>query len=142
MIEVVAGVLEHPTRLGMYLIGERRADDRHYPNCWECPGGKKEPGEQDHEALRREWGEELEEDVYVGPRLFEGEYTFSGGPFTLRAYLIMLARTGIGFTPKLRVHNRVQWASRTVMLAIPNHLATPSLHGIAATLRRKPPGGA
>jgi len=49
-IRVVAAVIEQG---GRYLITQRRPSAV-LPLMWEFPGGKVEPGEDDHTALRRE----------------------------------------------------------------------------------------
>lgn len=54
-IWVVAAVIE---REGYLLIGQR-AGHKRYGGKWEFPGGKLEPGEAHHEAIRRELWEEL-----------------------------------------------------------------------------------
>lgn len=53
---VAAGALIGP--LGM-LIVHRRPDRRHFPGCWDFPGGHLEPGEDAAVALARELDEEL-----------------------------------------------------------------------------------
>lgn len=54
-IHVVAGLLE---REGTVLL-DRRRRGTHLEGLWEFPGGKREPGEDDHQALVRELAEEL-----------------------------------------------------------------------------------
>ena len=56
MIEVVTGVL---IKDGRIFLQQRRGDDKHAPFKWETPGGKVEGNESHHDALRREWREEL-----------------------------------------------------------------------------------
>ena len=57
MLTIVAGMLLDEDR---FLIGQRKADNKSYPDLWELPGGKIEPNETPDEAIKREWMEELE----------------------------------------------------------------------------------
>jgi 8-oxo-dGTP diphosphatase len=61
-IRVVAAVIEND---GRYLITRRRPTAV-LPNLWEFPGGRVEPGEDDANALRREFRERLEAEIRVG----------------------------------------------------------------------------
>jgi len=61
-IRVVAAVIE---RDGRYLITQRRPNAV-LPMLWEFPGGRREDGETDADALRREVRERLDADVEVG----------------------------------------------------------------------------
>ncbi len=55
-LKVAAGLVLRPD--GQLLLGQR-PQGKSYAGWWELPGGKLEPGEQPHEALRRELKEEL-----------------------------------------------------------------------------------
>jgi 8-oxo-dGTP diphosphatase len=55
-VRVVAAVIRRGDRL---LVCQRPRHKRH-GGLWEFPGGKREPGEDDADALRRELREELE----------------------------------------------------------------------------------
>lgn len=61
-IRVVAAVIE---RHGRYLITQRRPNAV-LPLLWEFPGGRREEGETDSDALEREVKERLSADVKVG----------------------------------------------------------------------------
>lgn len=75
---VVAALIE---RGGRVLVSQR-LPDAGQPNRWEFPGGKREPGEGDRAALRRELIEELGIDLTVGERV----WTAAAGPLELRFY--------------------------------------------------------
>jgi len=74
-IHVVAGIL---VRDGCVLLGQRRSDQP-FPDLWEFPGGKVEPGESAREALVREFAEELATAAVPGPRLLTYRYTYPNG---------------------------------------------------------------
>ena len=75
---VVAAVIE---RGGWILITQRPETSGH-AGRWEFPGGKREPGERDIEALRRELREELGIEI-TDPRMIWRE---DAGPLRLRFY--------------------------------------------------------
>jgi len=75
---VVAALIERGGRL---LISQRRPDAGH-GGRWEFPGGKREPGEQDVQALSRELREELGIELPIGPHA----WTARSGPLELRFY--------------------------------------------------------
>lgn len=57
-IHVVAAIVWHPNQLNTFLIS-RRQQGKHLEHLWELPGGKKEPGENREQALKRELAEEI-----------------------------------------------------------------------------------
>jgi 8-oxo-dGTP diphosphatase len=77
-IVVVAAVIE---RGGRVLVSQRMPDAGH-GNRWEFPGGKRERGEGDRAALRRELREELGVELTVADRV----WTSHAGPLELRFY--------------------------------------------------------
>jgi mutator protein MutT len=62
VIEVGAGIIQ---RQGRYLVSQR-PEGTHLGQCWEFPGGKREPGETIEECVAREIREELGVEVRVG----------------------------------------------------------------------------
>lgn len=60
---VTAALIEHD---GKILLTRRRADVP-YPNLWEFPGGKLEPGEDPRDCIVREIFEELGMMISAGP---------------------------------------------------------------------------
>lgn len=75
---VVAALIERGGRL---LISQRRPDAGH-GGRWEFPGGKRESGEHDAQALQRELREELGIELAIGPHA----WTARSGPLELRFY--------------------------------------------------------
>lgn len=75
---VVAAVIE---RGGRILICQR-PEGVGQPGRWEFPGGKREPGEGDRMALRRELREELGIELAIEGRI----WTAHAGPLELRFF--------------------------------------------------------
>jgi 8-oxo-dGTP diphosphatase len=71
-VDVVAAVIE---RDGKVLIA-RRPEGAHLGGLWEFPGGKRQPGETQEEALGRELREELGLEVRVGPAIEAVEWGY------------------------------------------------------------------
>ncbi len=57
-VHVVAAVIWRNPDRREFLIAQRRTD-QHLADLWEFPGGKRESGESDWQALYRELGEEV-----------------------------------------------------------------------------------
>lgn len=75
---VVAAIIE---RGGRILVSQR-GPAVGQPNRWEFPGGKRERGEGDRQALARELHEELGVELPIGPRV----WTSGAGPLELRFF--------------------------------------------------------
>ncbi len=75
---VVAALIEHGGRI---LVSQRGQNVGH-AGRWEFPGGKREPGESDRQALARELREELAVDLEVGPLV----WSTRAGPLVLRFF--------------------------------------------------------
>ena len=106
---VVAAVIVEDgcTGEGRKFLCMRRTRSR-YPYIserWEFPGGKVEDGESDHEALVREIREEMDWDVFVGPKLGSVDYDYPDFSVSVTAYL---CRGGSGMF-KLLDHLGYKW---------------------------------
>jgi 8-oxo-dGTP diphosphatase len=105
---VVAAVIE---RGGRILVSQRGAAVGQ-PGRWEFPGGKREPGESDDDALARELREELGVEVAIGARV----WTARAGPLELRFF-----RCGWrdGQRPRPLGSEQFRWVRRGDLPALP-----------------------
>ena len=106
VVQVVGAALVDGDRV---LVAQRSGGS--YDGCWEFPGGKVEPGEEELAALVREIGEEL--GVTVGPQAFLGEVVLDGvvagglpGASTLRVWS---GRVRPGSEVTAREHSELRW---------------------------------
>lgn len=100
-MRVVCGILIWNDKV---LVGKRKYDNKTYPGKWEFPGGKIEDGETEWEAIKREFKEELDIEVYPFHELrtlTNGEIEFT--PFTLRLE---------GGKAKLNEHEEVRFVNK------------------------------
>jgi 8-oxo-dGTP diphosphatase len=88
VIEVAAGLI---FRRGRLLITQRRAGD-HLAGLWEFPGGKREPGENFEQCLRRELSEELGVETAPGQLLDAITHSYPEKTVHLRFYLCRCER--------------------------------------------------
>lgn len=77
-VVVVAAVIERGGR----ILVSKRGPDGGQPGRWEFPGGKREDGEGDRQALARELREELGIEAAIGARV----WTARAGPLELRFF--------------------------------------------------------
>lgn len=74
---------------------------------WEFPGGKLEAGESYRDAVIREFREEFELDIEVGPTIGESSFRNDGRRYDLVAVLV-----GFDGEPgTLREHDQYRWVS-------------------------------
>ena len=135
VVQVVGAALVDGDRV---LVAQRSGGP--YDGCWEFPGGKVEPGEEELAALVREIGEEL--GVAVVPQAFLGEVVLDGvvagglpGASTLRVWS---ARVETGSEVTAHEHSELRWltadelesldwipADRPLLPAVRSSLAHP-----------------
>ena len=101
VVVVVAAVVE---RDGL-ILAARRTEPPALAGRWEFPGGKREPGESDHEALERECTEEMGVRIAVGDRIGP-EYVIANGAMVVRTYLAELVT---GEPAPIENHDAVCW---------------------------------
>ncbi|MBF5040876.1 (deoxy)nucleoside triphosphate pyrophosphohydrolase [Aggregicoccus sp. 17bor-14] len=74
-VRVVAALIPQRDAPGRFLV-QQRLPGGSRALLWEFPGGKVEPGESEPEALARECREELDVQLAVGRRLWEGRHSY------------------------------------------------------------------
>ncbi|WP_224363140.1 (deoxy)nucleoside triphosphate pyrophosphohydrolase [Hyalangium versicolor] len=74
-VRVVAALIPEPGEGSRFLV-QQRLPGGSRALLWEFPGGKVEAGETDEAALARECREELDVELEVGRRLWEGRHTY------------------------------------------------------------------
>ncbi|HET9451237.1 MAG TPA: (deoxy)nucleoside triphosphate pyrophosphohydrolase [Aggregicoccus sp.] len=74
-VRVVAALIPHPEQPSRFLV-QQRLPGGSRALLWEFPGGKVEAGEGEPAALARECREELDVELAVGRRLWEGRHTY------------------------------------------------------------------
>lgn len=90
-IRVVAAVIQ---RDGKYLITQRR-EHASLPLLWEFPGGRVEPGENDAQALQREFKERLGAVLDVGKPVAFRRHDYEGYSVELVLYEAALQTEGL-----------------------------------------------
>lgn len=89
---------------GLTLVA-RRLPGGEMGGTWEFPGGKLEPGEDDTQALIREFDEEFGIAIHVGERLGKSWFEHSGKHYELTAVRIELEPGVL----ELREHSETRW---------------------------------
>ena len=110
-IEVVAAIIREGDRV---LATQRGYGE--FEGMWEFPGGKIEPGESQHEALKREIGEELAVEIVVDERICTVEYDYPTFHLTMHCYLASVIDGNIALLEHMAARwlaydelNSVQW---------------------------------
>lgn len=89
----------------LYFVG-LRPQGRPLPGVWEFPGGKAEPEESLHEALIREWREELGLKITVHQKIWSDVFHFTDGVFQVTLFRVERAA---GQEAVKKVHERLAW---------------------------------
>ena len=100
-IDVVGAVIVS----GRKILCAQRGPGGHLPGLWEFPGGKIEPNEAPHEALKREIAEELKCRVRVGQRITTTQHEYDFAVVSLTTFYCKL----ISGEPQLTEHAAVRW---------------------------------
>jgi 8-oxo-dGTP diphosphatase len=115
------------------VLACQRANPPDVSGKWEFPGGKRERGESDHEALIRECVEELGVRIDPGPQVGQ-DVPLSGGRALLRVYT---ARLRPGEEPKPLEHSALRWLGPDELDSVPWLPAdAPIVVALAPVLRR------
>lgn len=125
---VVAGVLSDTQ--GRVLLAQRPSG-RHSAGLWEFPGGKIEPGETAHAALRRELREEIGIDAGAVEPLIGVPWDFAQKSIFLDVYRVL----GFAGTPHGREGQALAWHRLDELAGI----AMPEPDRPVATALRLPP---
>lgn len=99
-VNVVAAVI----RDGEKVFATQRGYGE-YKDGWEFPGGKTEPGETPHQALKREIREELDTEIKVGEHLTTVEYDYPTFHLSMQCFLCTIVKG----TPVLKEHEAARW---------------------------------
>ena len=110
-----------------YFVAKRE-DKGSIGGLWEFPGGKNRWDESEEETLKREFQEELELAIEVGPLLHTHDFVNKGTLYHQKAYLITCNDCQ---EPKLLVHTAFRWVTREELLSLE---FAPSDQRIIATL--------
>ncbi len=78
-------------------------------NRWEFPGGKVEDGEDELQAVVREFKEEFGVKIKVGELITENFFEHNGIKRTLHAYRIFVPHRGLFLKYKLTEHTEYKW---------------------------------
>lgn len=96
---------------------------------WEFPGGKNRYSESVEDTLKREWQEELELDIDVGPLLTEVEFENNGTLYHLKCHCVYPK----SFDFILHEHTETMFATKEELLSLS---FGPSDHEIAEYILR------
>ena len=109
-LEIVTGILV----LGDRVLITRRPGHVHLGGFWEFPGGKREPGETEHQALKRELNEELGVEIEVGACLHRESYTYPERVVHLAFFLCSMSQEA---EPRPLQASQMKWVAFDQMKA-------------------------
>lgn len=135
MIRVAMGLaVDLGVQPGHVLMQLRPANKRR-PDMWEWPGGKVDPGERDHETLKREWDEELGVRISVEERLAFGSLWIEE-PACFTLYYVRIVsgeptpREGQQGLRWMALEHAVQWMPCTPMTYVFHQPASRFVEGL------------
>jgi 8-oxo-dGTP diphosphatase len=113
-VRVVAALIPQAGDPSRYLV-QQRLPGGSRALLWEFPGGKVECGETDAQALARECREELDVELQVGRKLWEGRHTYPD----LTVELVLYAATVVAGAPKPLGANALEFRTPVEMQTLP-----------------------
>ncbi|MFP2927674.1 (deoxy)nucleoside triphosphate pyrophosphohydrolase [Pyxidicoccus sp. 3LG] len=113
-VRVVAALIPRPEDGNRFLV-QQRLPGGSRALLWEFPGGKVEAGETDEAALARECREELDVELAVGRRLWEGRHTYPD----LTVELVLYAARLVKGEPKPLGAHALAFQTPAEMTALP-----------------------
>jgi 8-oxo-dGTP diphosphatase len=127
-VRVVAALIPDPAGGGRFLC-QQRLPGGPRGLLWEFPGGKVEPGEAEPAALARECREELDVELAVGRRLWEGSHAYPD----LEVDLVLYAARLVSGTPRPLGAEKLAFLTLAEMQPLPFCEAdVPLLAGLVA----------
>ena len=103
-IEVVAAIIHQEGRI---LATQRRYGE--YKGWWEFPGGKREPGETEEQAIVREIREELNVGIRVERKVCTVEYDYPQFHLRMHCFWCSIAEGVL----ELKEHQSARWLEPT-----------------------------
>lgn len=122
---MVAALIEDGDR----VLLDRRPEGGHMAGLWEFPGGKREPGEDDRQALARELLEELGARATIGAEVARVTHAYEALEVTLVLYEARLLDA-----PRAAGVPEIRWFPRAALTGLPMPAADVPL--VEAVLRR------
>ena len=107
-VKVVAAVITACNENGEKIIFATQRGYGEFKDGWEFPGGKVEPGETPHEALKREIMEELETEIKVGDLIETIEYDYPTFHLSMDCFWAEIVKGDL----VLREHEAAKWLTK------------------------------